>query len=252
MRAFGGRPLVLGHRGARLEAPENTLPAFRRALELGADGVELDVQLTADGEAVVLHDVRLERTTDGRGRVDHVSLADLRRVDAGIRFRPDFVGTQIPTLAEALEVLAAAGLVNVELKGTARGDDGLEKRALEVVRGAGMLDRVIFSSFSPASLGCLRRLDEGVALAWLYNWPWQRGTALDLVDELNLQALHPGRRAVSKRLVQQAHERGLWLVPWTVNEEATVHRFLSWQVDGLITDRPGEVRRWLEERIAPS
>ncbi len=250
MEAFSGRPLVLGHRGARREAPENTLPAFRRALELGADGVELDVRLAGDGTVIVLHDDGLERTTDGRGRADRLSWDALRQLDAGRRFGPAFAGTPLCTLAEALAVLAPARLVNVELKGPARGRH-LERAVLEVVRQAGMVERVVFSSFARAHLARLRRLDGGIALAWLFNWPWQWWLAWPLARSLRLQALHPAGVAVTEWAVRLAHRRGLRVVPWTVNEEETARRMAAWGVDGLITDRPGEVRAWLDTHGQP-
>ena len=243
--AWGGRPLVLGHRGARREAPENTLPAFRRALEVGADGVELDARLSADGQVIVFHDDRLERTTDGRGAVARASWDELRHLDAGSHFSPAFAGTRICTLAEALEVLRPARLVNVELKGPPE-DTGLERRVLEVVRQAGLGERVVFSSFAPEHLRRLRALDGGAALAWLYNWLWQTEQAFALAGEVGLWGLHPAGRAVRAGLIRRAHQLGLRVVPWTVNAEAAVLRMARWGIDGLITDRPGDVRRWIE------
>src|SRR5205814_5101727 len=161
--AYGERVrcLVIAHRGASGTHPENTLAAFRRAVELGADMIELDVQLTRDGEVVVFHDATLERTTDGAGAVSDRTLAEIRRLDAGAWFGPAFRGTRVPTLAE---VLAAVGLpVNVELKPV--GDDGLEARALAVVESAGALARVVFSSFDAGALERLRACAAGAPLA---------------------------------------------------------------------------------------
>lgn len=242
MEPLGRRPFVLGHRGARQEAPENTIPSFRRALELGADGVELDARLTADGAVIVLHDDDVARTTDGQGRADELTLEEIQRFDAGVRFGPVFAGTRIPTLAEALEALASARLVNVELKGPDV-DIGLEQQAVEVVRAAGMLDRVIFSSFSPAQLRRLRQLDGQIAVAYLFSRPWQWWGALPLARVLRLQALHPGRLAVTAGAVHQAHARGLRVVPWTINAASDVRRMLAWGVDGIISDVPAEVRK---------
>src|SRR3989441_7724182 len=130
-------------RGASGTCPENTLIAFARAAALGAHMIELDVQLTRDGQVIVMHDWTLERTTDGAGAVRERSLAEIRRLDAGAWFGSAFRGTRVPTLAE---VLAAVALpVNVELKPV--GDDGLEARALAVTASAGALGRVVFSSF---------------------------------------------------------------------------------------------------------
>lgn len=246
MAPAAGRPLVLAHRGARLEAPENTLPAFRRALELGADGAELDVQLTRDGAAIVLHDATLERTSDGQGPVARATLAELRRLDAGSWFGRAFAGTRLCTLAEALEVLAPAARVNVELKGPA-GKGMLAARVLEAVRGAGLAERAILSSFSLAHLVRLRRLDGRAALAWLHGPGAAGRPAFWLARLLRLQGLHPLHRTVSERYVKRAHLQRLHVIPWTVNDQAEVRRMAGWGVDAIITDRPGEVRRWVED-----
>src|SRR5438067_10660640 len=137
---IGGRVrcLVIAHRGASGTHPENTMAAFRRAVDVGAGMIELDVQLTRDRHVVVIHDATLDRTTDGRGPVSAVTLAELRRLDGGGWFAPGFAGERVPTLAE---VLAAVHVpVNVELK-PARDDDGLERRALGEVEEAGAIGR---------------------------------------------------------------------------------------------------------------
>src|SRR5512136_1224893 len=108
------RPLNIGHRGASAAAPQNTLAAFRKAMELGADGVELDVQLSADGAVVVIHDFTVDKATDGTGRVAAKTLAELKALDAGSRFSPQFAGERIPTLAEVFEAIDGKLLVNVE------------------------------------------------------------------------------------------------------------------------------------------
>jgi len=234
------RPLILGHRGARREAPENTIPAFRRALELGADGVELDARLTADGAVIVLHDDDLGRTTNGSGRADRLTLEQIQRFDAAGPWGPTFAGTHVPTLAEVLEVLRSARLVNVELKGPDK-DSGLERRVLEVVRAAGMVSQTVFSSFSVSHLRRLRQLDGQIALALLFGARLFHPTPWALAEELRLEAIHPSRSAVSARLVRQAHARGLRVRVWTVNEAAEARRMQAWDIDGIISDEPSKI-----------
>jgi len=110
------KPLNVGHRGAMASAPQNTLAAFRKAIEFGADGVELDVHLSKDGAVVVMHDFFVDRATDGTGRVAQKTLAELKALDAGIKFSPQFAGERVPTLSEVFDVLEGKLLVNVELK----------------------------------------------------------------------------------------------------------------------------------------
>jgi glycerophosphoryl diester phosphodiesterase len=158
-------PLVIAHRGASGTCPENTLAAFRHAQALGADMIELDVQLARDGNVVVIHDWTLDRTTDGSGPVGARSLAELRALDAGAWFASAFGGERIPTLAEVLAEVRIP--VNVELKPL--GDDGLEAAALAVVEMAGALPRVVFSSFELAALERLRARSRAASLAVLWE-----------------------------------------------------------------------------------
>src|SRR5262249_965112 len=144
---------------------ENTLPAFRRAVALGAKMIELDVQLSQDGYPVVIHDWTLARTTSGRGQVRRRTLAEIAALGAGSWFAPAFAGPRGPTLDEVLAEVPIR--VNVELK--ASGDDGLERRVLAAVDRAGALERVVFSSFDPASLWRLRALSRDAELAVLWG-----------------------------------------------------------------------------------
>ncbi|HEY9089295.1 MAG TPA: glycerophosphodiester phosphodiesterase family protein, partial [Anaerolineaceae bacterium] len=155
------RPLVLAHRGASAFAPENTLAAFRRAVELGAHGVELDAKLSADGHIVVIHDQTVDRTTNGSGKVRQKTLAELRELDAGSKFRPAFAGETIPTLEEVLESVGRQCLVDVELTNYASPFDPLPERAAALVRRMGLQAQVIFTSFFPGNLARARRVLPG-------------------------------------------------------------------------------------------
>ena len=226
-------PLVIAHRGASGTCPENTLVAFARAAALGAHMIELDVQLTRDGEVVVMHDWTLERTTDGAGAVCDRTLAEIRRLDAGAWFGPAFRGTRVPTLAE---VLAAVGLpVNVELKPV--GDDGLEGRALDVVEEAAALDRVVFSSFAPSALERLRRRSSAAELAVL----WERepiADALRLAERVGARALHLRKDAVDGAAMRAAAGAGLPVRAWTVNDPGETAHLVDLGVAGIFTDFP--------------
>ena len=227
------RPLVIAHRGASGSAPENTLAAFRRAAAIGADMVELDVQLTRDGVVVVIHDLTLERTTDGTGAVREHTLAELRRLDAGAWFAPGFRGERLPALAE---VLAAIPLpVNVELKPA--GDDGLEARTLAVVEEAGALGRVVFSSFDGASLDRLRAQSPEAALAVLWELA-PLPAAIRCVERVAARALHLRKDAATADALARLTARGLAVRVWTVNEPADFARLAQAGADGIFTDYP--------------
>ena len=224
---------VIAHRGASGTCPENTIPAFRRAAEIGAHMVELDVQLTRDGQPVVIHDWTLDRTTSGRGSVRRRTLAEIATLDAGSWFDEAFAGTRVPTLAE---VFASIPLrVNVELK--ARSNDGLERAVLDVVEGAGALRRVVFSSFEPASLRRLRALSASAELAVL--WAGRGiGRALALADSVRATSVHLRKGAATAAAIERARAAGLGVRVWTVNAAVDFARLVAAGADAVFTDYP--------------
>jgi glycerophosphoryl diester phosphodiesterase len=228
---------IWAHRGSRREAPENTLPAFELALAQGADGVELDVQLTADGTIVVIHDETLERTTDGSGPVVALTLAELRRLDASAGL-DGFAGVRVPTLEEVLAVLAPAPVaINIELKNSATDYPGLEERVLAAVDGFGIADRVVLSTFNHYTLKRLQRLGAGSELAMLYTDPLYRPWRY--AAKLGVAALHPPARYVlGPGYVRKAHALGLAVRPWVVNGPRALARMFRWGVDAVFTDVP--------------
>lgn len=255
---LAGAPLLIAHRGGGGLAPENTLVAFRRALEWwGADVLELDVQPTRDGIAVVFHDETLDRTTDGSGPVSDHSLAELRRLDAGYRFSPDGrstpfrgSGAAISTFEEVLRACPATR-VNVEVK-----DPGAAESVAAAIRATGSEHRVLVAagkraaragaSDGPWPLSAseeeLRRfyLAHRLRLSRLVRLP---------VDALQLPECHEGRRIVTPRLVADAHVQNLAVHVWTVDDEDDMRRLLDWGVDGIVTDRPDRLARVLHERV---
>ena len=218
--------LCIGHRGARGHEPENTLRSVRRALELGAHGIEIDVRM-ADGEIVVIHDGTLDRTTDGSGAVSRKSLAQLRALDAG-------QGERIPTLREVFETVDRRAFVNVELKGrrTAGPVSALIAEFVEQ-RGWSYEDFVV-SSFSRAELRAIA--DPRIPIALLLARP----TRLYPLSarRVRASAVNPALRYVTRQFVEDAHRRGLRVFVYTVNEPADIARMREWGVDGVFTDYP--------------
>ncbi|MCA0297309.1 MAG: glycerophosphodiester phosphodiesterase [Actinobacteria bacterium] len=228
---------IWAHRGASAYAPENTLPAFARALELGAEGVEFDVQLTADGVPVVIHDETLERTTDGTGRVADHTLDQLRRVVAAAG-KPGFGDVRVPTLTEVLDVVVPAGVdINIELKNSVEPYPGLEEQVLAAVRTYRIADRVVLSSFNHYSLRRLRALGATPQLAVLYSdllyKPWR------YASRLGMGAIHPPARFVlGHGFVRKARAAGVAVRPWVVNGERKLARMFRWEADAVFTDVP--------------
>jgi glycerophosphoryl diester phosphodiesterase len=224
---------VIAHRGASGTRPENTLVAFRRAVELGAHMIELDVQCTRDGAVVVIHDETLDRTTDGAGPLRNQTLAELAELDAGRWFDPAYAGERIPTLDAVLRAVPIA--VNVELKPT--GDDGLERRTLEVVEAAGAMQRVVFSSFAAESLVRLRALSPSAELAVLWDRTAIAG-ALRVADGVAARALHIRTSRSAPSGIAAGHAAGLAVRVWTVNTRAVLGPLEAAGVDAVFTDYP--------------
>jgi glycerophosphoryl diester phosphodiesterase len=234
-----GRPLNFAHRGACHEAPENTLAAFKRAAEVGADGIELDVQLSADGELVVIHDFFLEKTTDGQGRVRDRTLAELRTLDAGGWFDPSYSTQRIPTLQEVIEEVGHHLLLNIELKTMDLKVDDLTAAVVHIVEESGLLDRVVLSSFNPLAVRRVKRLKPRAQVGLLYapsspfflRHPWTR-------HFLDLEALHPYHTDVDEGYVAWATRRGYRVHTWTVDEPERMKELARLGVDIIITNRP--------------
>lgn len=226
--------LNLAHRGARTLAPENTLPAFELAMSQGADGIELDVQLSADGRLFALHDLTLDRTTSGRGRAVDLRLDELQALDAGANRGEEWRGTRIPSLDEIVETLPAHTYLNIELKLYSPRSDGLEEAVRAFVVERGIEERVIVSSFNPLALWRLR--ESELALGLLYSpsmAPWVRYGQTRRF--LRLDALHP------KHTIVRAPLPDLPVNTWTVNEPAEMQRLLALGVNAIITDVPDQL-----------
>lgn len=238
--------LRIGHRGSSSECPENTIVSFRRALEQGAQMVECDLQLTADGHVVIIHDWTVERTTDGDGNVGEMGLDQLQSLDAGSWKDPKFAGERIPTLEETLDAVLPSARLNLELK--CRGSEEEARRlalsAVAAVSQRDAFDRVIFSSFDRASLEALRDVSQEarIGVLWIFA-PFD--DAFALAEELGAGALHPRAEAVDVSVVDAARERGLAVNTWTVNEPPAILDMIRAGVDGIISDYPG---RLLEAR----
>ena len=220
-----GRTLILGHRGAPLEAPENTFGGFRLAVEHGADGVELDVQRSADGAPVVIHDLTLDRTTDGSGEVRAHSWAELSLLHAG-------PGEPLRRLGEVADWAAGAGAwLNVELKG-----EGTEAAALATLERAGVLERTLVSSFLPTVVLEVGRLAPGIRRA-LVTEAWD-ATVAGLVRDSGAGGVCIHRALATPERLAELAAAGLSVVVWTVDDPAEVRALLRAGVASIITNDP--------------
>jgi len=238
---------IFGHRGAKAVAPENTLPAFQKVIEMGAAGIELDTQATADGQLIVLHDFRLERTTTGNGLLREHTLAQLQGVDAGICFHESFAGTPIPTLEEVFDLVGDRCRVNVEIKNM-DWDGGPEVDLLvEMMQRRKLHQQVIVSSFNPITLMKVRWADPSIALGLLYSgdlpvFLCQAWLGLLIAPE----ALHPHHTQIDEKYMAWAASQGHYVNTWTVNDPDEARRLASLGVDVIISDVPDVVRKAID------
>jgi glycerophosphoryl diester phosphodiesterase len=239
-----GATRVFGHRGAQSDAPMNTIPAFLLAAEQGAHGTELDVHLSEDGVPVVIHDETVDATTDGSGEVTDMTVADLKKLDAGAWFREDFAGTQIPTLAEVFEAVGQRLYINVEIKGFSADDTRLEQAVIQCIRDHHMTERVIISSFNAISLVRVGSLAPNIPLGYLH---WQPLSEMKS-DSLRLDryhAQHPMHTLIDADLMQAAKQRNHTVTAWTVNEPQRARELQALGVNIIVTDKPGLIRQAL-------
>jgi glycerophosphoryl diester phosphodiesterase len=236
---FAHVPAVIAHRGANRRAPENSLEAFRLALELGAHAIELDVMLSRDRVPVVIHDTRVDRTTDGTGRVQDRTWAELRELDAGSKFSSAFRGARIPQLQQVLEEISRRAWINIELKNYATRGDRLEQVVVDMVERMGLQGKVLLSSFNPLSLGRAARLAPDVprGLLTMPSMPiFLRDGWFAFVAKPQSYNLHVDQ--TNAQALRAAHARGARVCTWTVNDPADAVRLAAEGVDGIITDEP--------------
>lgn len=235
---------VWAHRGASAYAPENTLEAFLMAEKMGADGVELDVQLSLDGRLVVIHDEELSRVAGVGKNVRDLTLFQLKELDVS---RPieGFRTVRIPTLEEVFEALMDTGMeINVECKNGLFFYPGLEEAALKLVERMGMKERVIFSSFNHRSMVKVKKLCPEVKTGFLTVDVLAR--AASYTKKNGADALHPAiYHMQDEKLVAKCHKKGLAVHLWTVNEREDIRRFSRMGVDAVITNYPDVAREEL-------
>ena len=243
------RLLRIAHRGASGHCPENTRAAFLRAIELGAEMIELDCQMTRDGAVVVVHDERLDRTTNGKGRVRDHTLREVKTLDAGSWFGPAFAGEEVLTLEEAIEILRGKVELNLEIKGE-DAPGRLEIQCVGIVRSLRFFDKTVFSSFEPPRMRLVRDLAEDARIGVLMDdgMPWQQGLAL--AAELDAEALHPARSLAEAGRVATAHEHDLEVRVWPVNRPNDMESLMTMGVDGIFTDFPDRLLALTATRAA--
>jgi glycerophosphoryl diester phosphodiesterase len=228
---------IFGHRGSAGTHPENTLISFEQAYKDGADGIELDVQLSKDGVPVVIHDEKINRTTDGKGFVQDLTLKELKKLNAVYKFKSKYKTAEIPTLEEVLRwTQHKQFLINIELKNNIIPYPGMEEKVLELICQYQLQNYIIFSSFNHYSIARLHTIAPTIEKAVLYSGsiykPW------NYTKWVGGQSIHPHIRAATPRVIQRAQQEGVPVRPYTVNDEKTMAKLFRLGCAGFFTDYP--------------
>ncbi len=236
---FYNKPLIIAHRGASAYAPENTLPAFEKAIELGADAIELDVQLTKDEQVVVFHDYHVERTTNGTGFLLTHKLNKLKRLDAGTWFNKKFAGVRIPTLDEVFAAVGKRVLINIEFKKMPFADK-LVDTVLKLIEDYNLQDRCFITSFDPICIAYARVQNPHIPTGFLFD------KMSDTIWHGEWPFVLPFWKLVNEQLLEQANAHNKQLLTWTVNEEADMQRLLQKGIGRIITNVPDRLLKVLQ------
>lgn len=234
---------IYGHRGASQYAPENSMEAFQLAYDMGADGIEFDVQMTKDGYLVVVHDEEISRVSDGKGYVRDFLLEDIRQFEFN-RTHPEYHGIKIPLLEEVLDhfsqKISKSGKdfqFNIELKNNIISYEGMEEKVLKIVKDIKVFERTLFSSFSHSSMLNLREIESKARVAFLYS-----DGIMDIAEyakKYNVLTIHPAWYHMNKKdTIESLKKKGIEVNIWTVNSGKDMRKFCDWGVNGIITNKP--------------
>jgi glycerophosphoryl diester phosphodiesterase len=244
--AVRGRVQIMAHRGASAYAPENTLASFKLAVEQHADWLEMDVQETSDGQLIVIHDLTVDRTTNGHGNVRNFTFEQIRQLDAGSWFDPKYAGERVPTFEEVVAYARDAGVRIFPETKDPRFSPGIEEKMAAIIAAYGYEDRTIVQSFDGSSLERMRKIDPKLRLAALYT----ASTPLKGDPPAGAEIVGPPWEMIAGdlSLVRDAHAAGRQVVIWTADARPSIQMMLDARVDGIITGRPDLARAVLEGR----
>jgi glycerophosphoryl diester phosphodiesterase len=245
---------IIAHRGAPTFAPENTLPAIQKAVEIGVHMIEIDLHQTKDGHIVVLHDENVRKTTDGRGYVRDMSLEEIKQLDAGSWFSEEFAGIRVPTLEEVFSVMDDTTKLLLEIKKGSPYYHDIEQRVIDLVYEYNFQDRVLMKSFDDGPVEYFREHapDIPAGKSFAYRIPFlrliiERGLNTGSVFDYDTHFLHSHRFATSRRFVRRAHEEGFKVYVWDVHTAKKMRHYIDMGVDAIETDYPHVLKELLKE-----
>lgn len=247
---------VISHRGANIYAPQNTLPAFEKSVEIGVDGLETDVHLSRDGKLVICHNYTIDETSNGKGKISDMTLGELKSYDFGSYFSPKYKDTKIPSVDEFLSFVETADIsvLNIELKSPEQKGTAIVKETIKAVKEHGLFDKLIISSFDPSLLVEAKAIDKSVRTGLLYG-PNKKNTYLnrlvtrpvEFAKTIGADAIHPIYIFVDEKIVRSAHEAGIMVNPWTVDSVKWIEKMINCGVDSIITNFPDVVSGLLDK-----
>jgi glycerophosphoryl diester phosphodiesterase len=235
----------IAHRGASGDghAPENTLAAFQKAIEMGVDGVECDVHCTKDGSVVVIHDHTLNRTTDVKGTVEEMTLGEVKKADAGSWFDPRFAGERVPTLRELLKLTKGKAITVIEIK-----SENMADKVIKEIKDTGAESEVVIISFHASALKDAQKINPRIPRGFLIGGRKairRRTGILDLIQqaaEAGASILDLSSKIVTPSLVRESHLRGVGVWAWTVDDETEMKTLAEMYVDGITSNYPERLR----------
>ena len=246
---------VISHRGANKVAPQNTIPAFEKSIEIGCDGFETDIHLTSDGIPVICHNYTIDETSNGQGEVRNKTLEELRTYDFGSYFSSEFKGTQLPTLDEFLEVSTKGDIeiMNIEIKPPLDGNYDIVAKTINAVKEKGLFNKLLISSFDAKVLVECKKIDSACKTGFLYAptkslfYTKMIFGYVKFAKKIKADYLHPHYITVTKSFVKNLHKNGIKVNVWTVNKPDIATKLLKYGVDGLITDLPAMANELVEK-----
>ena len=251
---IGKKCVIMAHRGANTYAPQNTLPAFQKAFDLGFSSFETDIHRTKDNIIVVCHDYKINNVSDGIGKIADYSLDLLRSYDFGSYFSDSFKNLRISTLDDLLELVkkeTASGIMNIEIKSPKNGENGIVEQLIESVKKHGLFDRLLISSFDEKLLLHAKKIAADCRTGLLYPGPKSAVSTMyppfRIAKEIGAYSLHPFHKTLNKEIVNLAHSFGFKICAWTVNKKTDMQKCLKLGVDALITDQPELARDTINE-----
>ena len=233
------------HRGFSGKYPENTMLAFEKALEAGCEGIELDVHFSKDKEIVIIHDEKIDRTSDQKGYVKDYTYRELCRADFSYKYTEQFGYQKIPTLREYFELVKEKDIItNIELKTGVFEYPGIEEAVYDMICEYGLKEKVMISSFNHYSIMRMKKLDPDIKCGFLSDtWILNAGTYL---NKYNVEAYHPRFSMLAEEIVKDLKDHGCEINTWTVNQEKDIEEMIRKQVDGIISNYPDKVKKLLD------